>query len=169
VSSVGGAFNKDVVEAMSKINERPVILALSNPTEHAECTPKQAYTWSKGKAIACSFRRCIRRPDVPAGAGEQFLHFPGDRHGDLRNPGQARDRRNVHRSRQGRCGSGVGFAFEPGAPLSLAVEYARDRDQDRLAHREAVFDEDLARVDGPSDMDAFIRHRVYKPQYATVQ
>src|SRR5260370_37017447 len=36
---------------MSKINERPVILALSNPTEKAECTPEQAYIWSKGKAI----------------------------------------------------------------------------------------------------------------------
>jgi len=36
---------------MSRINERPVVLALSNPTEHAECTPEQAYTWSKGKAI----------------------------------------------------------------------------------------------------------------------
>jgi malate dehydrogenase (oxaloacetate-decarboxylating)(NADP+) len=36
---------------MSRINERPLILALLNPTEHAECTAEQAYTWSKGKAI----------------------------------------------------------------------------------------------------------------------
>jgi len=51
VSTIGGAFTQKVVESMSRINERPVILALSNPTEHAECTPEQAYTWSKGKAI----------------------------------------------------------------------------------------------------------------------
>ena len=51
VSTIGGAFNQKVVEAMSRINERPVILALSNPTDHAECTAEQAYTWSKGKAI----------------------------------------------------------------------------------------------------------------------
>ena len=31
-----------------------MILALSNPTEHAECTPEQAYMWSKGKAICAA-------------------------------------------------------------------------------------------------------------------
>jgi len=51
VSTIGGAFNQNVIEAMSKINKRPIILALSNPTEHAECTAEQAYTWSKGQAI----------------------------------------------------------------------------------------------------------------------
>ncbi len=51
VSTIGGAFNKNVIEAISRINERPIILALSNPTEHAECTASQAYEWSHGKAI----------------------------------------------------------------------------------------------------------------------
>jgi malate dehydrogenase (oxaloacetate-decarboxylating)(NADP+) len=51
VSTIGGAFTQKVVESMARINDRPVILALSNPTEHAECTPEQGYTWSKGKAI----------------------------------------------------------------------------------------------------------------------
>ncbi len=51
VSTVGKAFTKAVIEAMSKINERPIIFALSNPTEHAECTAEEAYKWSKGKAI----------------------------------------------------------------------------------------------------------------------
>src|ERR1700720_2338732 len=51
VSTIGGAFTQKVVEKRARINERPVILALSNPTEHAEGTPEQTYTWSKGKAI----------------------------------------------------------------------------------------------------------------------
>src|SRR5246500_2824757 len=51
VSTTGGAFTQNIVESLSRINQRPVILALSNPTDHAECTAEQAYTWSKGKAI----------------------------------------------------------------------------------------------------------------------
>ncbi len=51
VSTIGGAFTKEVIENMANIDERPIIFALSNPTEHAECTPQQAYQWSNGKAI----------------------------------------------------------------------------------------------------------------------
>jgi malate dehydrogenase (oxaloacetate-decarboxylating)(NADP+) len=51
VSTKGGAFNQRVVETMSRLNERPIIFALSDPTDKAECSAEQAYTWSKGKAL----------------------------------------------------------------------------------------------------------------------
>ena len=54
VSTVGGAFNQQVIENMSLVNERPIIFPYSNPTSHSECTAEQAYTWSKGKAIFAS-------------------------------------------------------------------------------------------------------------------
>lgn len=61
VSTKGGAFNQKVIEAMSRINERPIIFALSNPTEKAECSAEQAYTWSKGKAL---FAAGVQFPQV---------------------------------------------------------------------------------------------------------
>jgi malate dehydrogenase (oxaloacetate-decarboxylating)(NADP+) len=51
VSTVGKTFTRQVVEAMSRFNQRPIIFALSNPTDHAECTAEEAYTWSNGRAI----------------------------------------------------------------------------------------------------------------------
>jgi malate dehydrogenase (oxaloacetate-decarboxylating)(NADP+) len=61
VSTKGGAFNQEVIEAMSRLNERPIIFALSNPTEKAECSAEQAYTWSRGKAL---FAAGVQFPEV---------------------------------------------------------------------------------------------------------
>ncbi len=47
-------FTEAIVRAMSELNDRPIVFALSNPTSRAECTAEQAYTWSKGRAIYAS-------------------------------------------------------------------------------------------------------------------
>lgn len=54
VSGQGQTFTQPVVEAMAQLNERPIILALSNPTSKSECTAEQAYQWSSGRAIFAS-------------------------------------------------------------------------------------------------------------------
>jgi malate dehydrogenase (oxaloacetate-decarboxylating)(NADP+) len=53
-STIAKSFSKEVFEEMCKANERPIVMALSNPTTKSECTAEEAYTFSNGRAIFAS-------------------------------------------------------------------------------------------------------------------
>jgi malate dehydrogenase (oxaloacetate-decarboxylating)(NADP+) len=169
VSTIGGAFTQEVVETMSSINDRPVILALSNPTEHAECTPEQAYTWSEGKAIDA--------------AGVQFepVHYDGQTF----LPGQANNfyifpavgmaifatqAKRVTDEMFIEAGQAVADQvptelLNQGLLYPLQANILETEIQTAARVAKLVFDAGLARVERPSDMVAFIREHVYKPEY----
>jgi malate dehydrogenase (oxaloacetate-decarboxylating)(NADP+) len=171
VSTIGGAFTQKVVESMSRINERPVILALSNPTEHAECTPEQAYTWSKGKAIYA--------------AGVQFA--PVHYNGQTFLPGQANNfyifpavgmaifatqAKRVTDEMFIEAGQAVADQvpselLKQGLLYPLQSNIIESEIQTAARVAKLVFDSELARVARPADMVAFIRQHVYKPEYKT--
>jgi malate dehydrogenase (oxaloacetate-decarboxylating)(NADP+) len=169
VSTIGGAFTQKVVEAMARINERPIILALSNPTDHAECTAEQAYSWSNGKAIYA--------------AGVQFP--PAQYEGQTFLPGQAN---NFY------IFPAVGMAIYATQATRVtdelfieAAQAVADQVPDNLLKQgliyplqsnileieiktatrvaKLVFDSGLSRVDRPTDMEGFIRQHVYTPTY----
>ena len=54
VSGTPHTFTQPVIEAMARLNKRPIIFALSNPTSKSECTAEEAYTWSGARAVFAS-------------------------------------------------------------------------------------------------------------------
>jgi len=169
VSTIGGAFTKEVIEAMSRINERPVVLALSNPTEHAECTAEQAYTWSKGRAI---YAAGVQFPPVHLdgrtlvpGQANNFYIFPA--------VGMA-----IYATQASRvtdemfieAAAGVADRVSPdllkqGLLYPLQANILETEIQTAARVAKLAFDSGLARVPRPADMVAFIRSHVYKPEY----
>jgi malate dehydrogenase (oxaloacetate-decarboxylating)(NADP+) len=169
VSTKGGAFNQKVVEAMSRLNERPIIFALSNPTDKAECSAEQAYAWSNGKAL---YAAGVQFPDVTLG-------------GRVFHPGQAN---NFY------IFPAVGLATYAARPRRLtdecfivAAQAAADQvDADLRAKgmlfpsqsdilntevttatrvAEFMFDQGLAQAERPRAIRTWIEDQLYKPQY----
>ena len=164
VSTVGRAFTQQVVEAMCQINERPIIFALSNPTDHAECSAEQAYKWSKGKAV---YAAGVQFPPVQYGKqtllpaqANNFYVFPAI--GMAIYATQARrvtDEMFVEAARAiadqvGTDQLNQGMLYPPQSNI-LETEIV-------TAARvlKVIFDNDLARVERPADLEAFIRSHV---------
>src|SRR4030081_1575744 len=169
VSTKGGTFNQRVVEAMSKFNERPIIFALSNPTDKAECTAEQAYTWSKGKAL---FAAGVQFPDVTLngktyhpGQANNFYIFPAVGLATyVTRPRRITDECFIVAAQASADQIGPdlrakGMLF-PGQADILETEVTTAT---RVA--EFMFDEGLAQVKRPRDIRAWIERQLYKSQY----
>ncbi len=171
VSTKGGAFDQRVVEAMAKLNERPIIFPLSNPTEKAECTPEQAYSWSKGKAL---YAAGVQFPDVtiegktyhPAQANNFYI-FPAIGLATYAaRPTRITDEcfivaAEASADQVGQDLRDKGMLY-PNQAHILETEVATAT---RIA--EYMFDEGLATAERPQEIRTWIEGMLYKPEYKT--
>jgi malate dehydrogenase (oxaloacetate-decarboxylating)(NADP+) len=169
VSTKGGAFTQRVVEAMSRINERPVIFALSNPTDKAECSAEQAYAWSKGKAL---YAAGVQFPDVMLngttfhpGQANNFYIFPAI--GLATYVAQPRRLTDA-------CFIAAAQASADQVGPELRAKGMLFPSQDDILETEVttatraaefMFDKGLAQVERPRDVRAWIESQLYAPKY----
>lgn len=172
VSTKPKAFNQSVIETMARVNDRPIIFALSNPTDHAECTAEEAYTWSNGRAV---FASGVQFPPVHLngktylpGQANNFYVFPGLCLGVYATRAKRITDQMWIEAAHGIAEQltedqlGKGMLFPPQNDI-LEVEI---KIGERIAN--IIFNAGLAQVERPKDISSWLRAMLYKPEYKTL-
>jgi malate dehydrogenase (oxaloacetate-decarboxylating)(NADP+) len=169
VSGQAQSFTGPIVTAMAELNERPMVFALSNPTSKAECTARQAYTWTSGRAIFASGSpfpavEIEGRTHVP-GQGNNSYIFPGVGLGVIAS-GATRVTEEMFRAAARTLAKETSKAeLETGC---LYPSLARIRDVSAriaCAVAEVAHARDLATVARPHELLPAVKARQYHPEY----
>jgi malate dehydrogenase (oxaloacetate-decarboxylating)(NADP+) len=171
VGATPGMFTREVIEEMTRLNERPIVFALSNPTSKSECTAAQAYEWSGGKALFASGSPFDPvdfggRHFVPRQGNNSYI-FPGVGLGVV-SVGATRVTDEMfmvaartlaeHTSEadlaQGSLYPPLNGVREVSAHIAAAVA-------------EVAYRRGLATLDRPDDLVEFIRSQMYDPRYVS--
>ena len=154
---------------MARMNRRPIIFALSNPTSKSECTAEDAYTWSEGRAVFAS-----GSPFEPVTyKGKTFV--PGQSNNSYIFPGVGL---GVITSEATRVTEEMFFAAAKTlAGMVTEEEYAMGRIYPRLdrirevsiaigvAVAEVAFRRGLTKMNRPDDLVKHVKAKMYDPTY----
>jgi malate dehydrogenase (oxaloacetate-decarboxylating)(NADP+) len=170
VSTVPKLFTREVIEAMTEINERPIIFPYSNPTSRSECTAEEAYRWSGGRAV---FASGSPFPPVEI-AGRKFVPGQGNNVYIFPAMGMAVFATEATRVTEEMFIVAAKAVAEQvtDEDLSIGVIYPPQSQildaSLHVAERVAayIFDQGLARVPRPDDIGTLIRARAYRPVYS---
>jgi malate dehydrogenase (oxaloacetate-decarboxylating)(NADP+) len=169
VSTIGKAFNRKVIDTMSKINERPIIFPCSNPTSHSECTAEEAFTWTNGKAIFASGSPfdpvVINGKTFIPGQGNNVFIFPAVGMAVLATEAKFVTDEMFICAAEALAEQVTQEMFDTGLIFPSISNILEVSTHIAIKVAKLVFDKGLARVERPEDIEAFIKNKVYFPAY----
>jgi len=169
VSAAAGVFSPEVLQTMAKLNPRPVIFALSNPTWRAECDAESAYRHTAGRALfACGSPQASVRLGtqlfVPRQGNNSYV-FPGIGLGVLAS-GATRIVDEMFIVAARRLAELVTEADLSQGSLYPALTRIREVSAEiGAAVARVAFEQGLTREARPDDIDERVRQMMFAPTY----
>ena len=169
VSTVPKLFNQQVIEAMSRINERPIIFPYSNPTSRSECTAEEAYRWSNGKAIFASGSpfdpvQFGGRTFVP-GQGNNVYIFPALGMAILVTQAKRVTEAMFIVAAKAVAGQVTQEQLDTGLIYPHQSQIFETSIHVAVKVAERIFEDNLAGIPRPADIEEHVRKWAYRPEY----
>lgn len=169
VAAAGKAFTREVVESMARINARPIIFALSNPTSKAECTAEEAYQWSDGRALfACGSPfgpvYYAERTFVPRQGNNAYI-FPAVGLGLIASGATRVTDAMFLVAARTLAAQVTDEDLDQGSLYPPLTAIRRVSARIAVAVAEQAYVEDLATVPRPADLLAHVEAQMYEPAY----
>ena len=171
VSGQPSTFTQPILEEMARCNERPIVFALSNPTPRSECTAKEAYVWTQGRAIFASGSPfepfTLDGITYEPGQGNNAYIFPGVGLGVIACRAKHVTDEMFLAAAQTLAAEVTEDDFKRGSiypPLGHIREISA---KIATAVCEVAYEQGLAVNPRPNDLSAFIKSQMYEPNYCS--
>ena len=169
VSGIPQSFTEPVVRAMAAINRHPMVFALSNPTSKAECTARQAYEWTDGRAIFASGSpfdpvEYQGKHHAPTQGNNAYI-FPGLGLGAIVSGAKHVTDEMFYAAAQAVAHMTTDVMLAQGSILPPLEQIREVSAIIATAVATYAWDEGLASKRRPKDVEAFVRANMYDAQY----
>lgn len=168
-STVRGAFTEEMIKIMAAHCERPIILPLSNPTNHCEATAEDLMHWTNGKvlmALGSPFPPVNFNGKVyPVSQSNNAFVFPGFGRGIIVAKATRVSDEMIHAACEA-LSLASPARKDPTAPLLPNLADAADiADSIALAVAEKAREQGLSRADKNADFKAILKEQKWMPRY----
>jgi malate dehydrogenase (oxaloacetate-decarboxylating)(NADP+) len=172
VAAVGGTFTRQVLEAIARINERPIVFALSNPTSKAECTAEEAYRWTGGRAIfACGSPfdpvKLEGKTLVPRQGNNAYI-FPGVGLGAIASKARRITDEMFSAAAETLASQVTAADLAQGSIYPSLTRIREVSAHIAAAVAEVAYERGLAAKRRPQDVLAYVKSQMYDPHYRSV-
>jgi malate dehydrogenase (oxaloacetate-decarboxylating)(NADP+) len=169
VAAVGGAFTPEVLQTMARINDQPIVFALSNPTSKAECSAEEAYRHTGGRALfACGSPYDPVELDgnrfVPRQGNNSYI-FPGVGLGAIASGARLMTDEMFMAAAQTLAHLVSEADIKQGSLYPALPRIREVSAHIAVAVAEVAYKRGLATRPAPNDLMAYVESQMYDPQY----